>query len=134
MPRYDFKCRTCGTIREDVILSIKHTPVDRPFCCKVPMATHISTPPMVHWVDPVIEPFRAIATKDQPVITTTKQNREYMARNGLVDANEVVGPPPTHLDDERVHAEVQESIKAITPDAKTSARMAEQGLMDPSTD
>ena len=82
---------------------------------------------MVHWVDPVIEPFRAVATKDMPVITTTKQNREYMARHGLVDANEVARPP-TEEEYQRTKKEIDDSIKAITPSEEVSANMRQQGL------
>jgi hypothetical protein len=99
------------------------------------MGYHITQAPMVHWNDPVIEPFRAIATKDRPVITSTKQNREYMARHDLVDANEVVEAVPTHIEQEETHKEVLESIAAITPTGDESAtidEMKSQGLMDPS--
>lgn len=132
MPTYDFKCRKCERIQENVLLRITHDELDKPHCCEQPMAYHITQAPLVHWHDPIIEPFRAIATKDQPVISTTRENREYMARNGLIDANEL-GPPPTEADQARTVAEMEKSIAAITPDAETSAMMADQGLMDPST-
>jgi hypothetical protein len=127
MPTYDFKCRECGKMQENVLLRITHDEADKPCCCGETMQHHITTPPMVHWVDPVIEPFRAIATKDRPVITTTKQNREYMARNGLVDANEI-SRPPTMEEDARTKKEIKESIEAITPSKELSGKLAEQGL------
>jgi hypothetical protein len=134
MPTYDFKCRKCGQIDENIVMPITHQKEDLPWHCGQRMSYHISSPPLVHWVDPVIEPFRAIATKDKPVITTAKQNREYMERNGLVDANEVVGKPPTHLDQEETHKEVLESIAAIGPTEGLRDTMDKQGLLDPTTD
>ena len=103
-------------------------PDEKPQCCDEAMNYHITTPPLVHWVDPVIEPFRAIATKDMPVITTTKQNREYMARHDLLDANEVIEKVPSHEEQKETHAKVMESIDAITPDAELAQKMSEQGL------
>jgi hypothetical protein len=88
---------------------------------------------MVHWEDPNIEPFRSIATPDKPVITTSKQRKEYMARNNLVDANDVVGRAPTYKDDLKVAEQVEQSVKAITPTREQSAKMESMGLLDPST-
>lgn len=130
MPMYDFKCALCGNVAENVHLQITHESKDRPLCCHEPMAYHITSVPMVHWVDPVIQPFRSIATKDRPVITTTKQNREYMKRNGLVDANEVVGKPPTKAEQMEHHAKVVASIEAVTPSKEQSAMLRERGLLD----
>lgn len=135
MPRYDFRCRQCADGTDNVVLPINHEKTDRPYCyaCEQFMEVHITVPPMVHWSDPQIEPFRAVGIPGQPIITSTKQNRELMARHDLVDANDL-GPPPTHHDDARVAAEVEESIQAITPDADLRGKMAEQGLNDPSLD
>lgn len=131
MPTYDFKCGICEREQLNVLLRITHDDADKPNCCDQPMGYHITTPPMVHWKDPLIEPFRAVGVPGKPVVTSTKQNRELMARHDLVDANDL-GPPPTHLDDLKVQSEVRESIAAITPDAETSDKMAKQGLLDPS--
>ena len=132
MPSYDFKCEKCENLVEDTILRIIHTEKDIPECCGQTMGYHISQPPLVHWVDPIIEPFRAIATKDRPLIRTTRENREYMARNGLIDANEL-GPPPSESEQRATVARMQKEIAAITPDAETSAKMESLGLLDPST-
>ena len=45
MTIYDFKCYTCETLLEDVILSIKHTQEDVPKCekCQQPMQKEYST-------------------------------------------------------------------------------------------
>lgn len=127
MPTYDFKCRECGEERLNVLLRITHDDADKPHCCGEPMAHHITTVPMVHWADPIIEPFRAVATKDMPVITTSRQNREYMKRHDLVDANEVA-KPPTQEEYEKTKKEIDDSIKAITPTTGVSGKMRKQGL------
>ena len=131
MPTYDFKCKKCGSMRENVLLRITHDDADKPCCCDQAMDYHITTPPMVTWKDPQIEPFRAVGIPGKPIVTSTKQNRELMARHDLVDANDL-GPPPTYKDDLKVAADVEKSINAITPDAETSDKMAKQGLLDPS--
>jgi hypothetical protein len=129
MPRYDFKCERCETVIQNKVLRISHTPEDLPSCCDRSMGYHITQPPLVHWVDPVIEPFRAIATKDRPVISSMKENREYMARNDLVDANEL-GPPPTQTEQMGKAAEMQKSIDAISPSGELKKDMSSQGLLD----
>jgi hypothetical protein len=95
------------------------------------MGYYVTQPPLVHWRDPLIEPFRAIATADQPVITTAKQNRDYMERNDLISANDC-GPPPTNAEQQAMVAEMKESIDKITPTVAQEARMKEDGIMDPS--
>jgi hypothetical protein len=127
MAIYDFRCMKCDHIDENVSMPITHMREDLPWHCGQRMSYHISQPPSVHWKDPVIEPFRAIATKDRPIITTLKQNREYMAKHDLIDANDF-GPPPSHLDQARDNAEMQRSIDAVTPTGEVAAKMAEQGL------
>lgn len=129
MAIYDFKCDECGQIQQNVIMPITHDYDDLPECCNEKMDYYITRPPMVHWVDPVIEPFRAIATKDMPVISTTRENREYMARNNLVDANEL-GPPPTYEEQEKTAAEMQKSIDAITPTGQVADEMKKRGMLD----
>lgn len=126
MPTYDFACPRCGAMKKDVILRITHTEEDRPVCCEETMRQHFTVPPMVHWVDPVIEPFKHIAVKSDEVITTTKQNREFMARNNLVDANDI--KPPTAEEDAKILSEINGTIDKITPTAEQSAKLAEQGL------
>ena len=129
MPIYDFKCDNCEKITTDVMLGIMHKPTEVPVCCEQPMNYYITTPPMVHWKDPVIEPFRSIATKDKPVITTTRQKREYMARHDLIDANDL-GTPPSHEDQEKTVAEMQQTIDAITPKGQVADEMKKRGMLD----
>jgi hypothetical protein len=133
MPRYDFKCPECGHIEENVLMRITHQREDLPFHCMSRMSYHITSAPMVHWEDPNIEPFRSIADKDRTLISTSRQRKEYMKKHDLVDGNEVVGKPPTKQDDLAVQEQVRKSIEAITPTVEQSAKMVEQGLMDPPT-
>jgi hypothetical protein len=91
------------------------------------MKYHITTPPMVHWKDPIIDAFRPIATKNAPVINSQRENREYMARHDLVDANDF-GPPPTQKEQMEEAGKMQESINAISPTAEQAARLQADGL------
>lgn len=128
MPTYDFQCGVCKHEKHNVLLRITHDEDDRPQCCDHPMEYLITKPPSVHWIDPVIEPFRHIATPDKPVITTTRQNREYMKRHNLVDMNDV--KPPSDAEHERTLREANESIAKITPSKEVSDKMRDQGLTD----
>jgi hypothetical protein len=129
MPQYDFKCKKCDTYELDVILRITHTESDLPICCNEPMGYYITKPPMVVWNDPIIEPFRSIATADKPIITSMKQRREYMKRNDLVDANEL-GPPPSLEATRKAQAETQASVDAISPTGQLKEEMQRQNLLD----
>lgn len=133
MPTYDFRCRQCGDGTDNVVLSIHHEKTDRPYCyaCEQQMEVHITTPPMVHWVDPQIEPFRHVGIPGQPMVSSMREHRELMARHNMVDANDL--DVPTHEEQADTYKQVQAEIEAITPDKETSDRMAEQGLLDPST-
>lgn len=127
MPLYDFRCSKCDTIKEDVVLPITHRSSEKPRCCNETMNYFISTVPMVMWKDPNIEPFRAVGTKDAPIISSMKENREYMARNGLVDANDLYDPP-TQAQQQEAIAEAQASIDAITPNAQQAEQIKKMGL------
>jgi hypothetical protein len=129
MPLYDFKCTSCDKIVENELLRISHTDDQLPTCCNQTMGYYITQPPLIVWTDPNIEPFRSHATSDRPVITTSKERREYMARNELVDANES-GPPPTKAEEKAVRDEIQESIDSITPNGEIEKDMRNQGLLD----
>lgn len=128
MPTYDFQCPKCERRMNNVLLRITHDEADRPSCCGVTMRQHFTVPPMVHWVDPVIEPFKHIAVKSDEVITTTRQNREFMKRNDLVDANDIT--PPSNEEQNATLASINESIEKITPSKEQSDTMRSQGLMD----
>jgi hypothetical protein len=129
MPYYDFACERCGTVLENQFLRITHLPDEKPECCDEPMNYHITTPPMVHWTDPVIEPFRnpAASREDKDaVITSKRQRREFMVKNDLVDANDFI--PPTPREQAETHAEVVKSIEAVTPTKEQKDQMRSDGF------
>ena len=129
MPTYDFKCKDCGHIEEDVIMPITHQREDLPFHCSGRMQYHITSPPMVSWIDPVIEPFRNPAAKrgdKDAVITSTKQRREFMEKNNLIDANDF--KPPTHQEQAETHAETLKSIEAVTPTKEQADQLRSDGI------
>jgi hypothetical protein len=127
MAIYDFKCQKCSHIDKDIALSILHAPGEVPMHCGQFMSYHITTPPMVVWKDPIIEPFKVRATAKEEIITTPKQRREYMARNDLLDANDTFAAP-TPQEEKRSREEAQESIDAITPTAEQNQQLKESGL------
>ena len=127
MPRYDFKCHECDKVSRDVILPITHRDGDRPECCGEDMWYYITSPPQVLWKDPIIDPFRPVATPNAPVISSMREHREYMARNDLVDANDLYAPP-TASEERVIQAEAQESIDAISPTAEQNQQLQESGL------
>jgi hypothetical protein len=128
-PAYDFKCPTCDELLLNQVLRITHTIYDLPTCCNSPMGYHITSVPMVHWKDPNIEPFRSVATKDRPIISTSRERREYMAKNDLLDANEVC-EPPSQAEVKMKRQEIKESIEAITPSGAVKEDLTKRGLMD----
>lgn len=115
MATFDFKCDECGAMKEDVILSIHHTDADYP-TCHGPMRKYWRSVPQVHWKDYDLPDGGFRAQHDGTVITTRKQNLEYMERHGLQDANEVYDVP-TFESEQQERAEAQAAIDAITPDA-----------------
>lgn len=127
MAIYDFKCGKCQRLKVDVVMPISHRSSERPMCCDQLMNYYITSVPMVMWKDPIIEPFKPVATANAPVITTTRQHRDYMKRNDLVDANELF-TPPTREEEMAAVAEAQESIAAITPTAEQKQQLKESGL------
>ena len=43
MPRFDFKCEQCGSVKTDVILKVTHVAADQPECCGQTMTKAYST-------------------------------------------------------------------------------------------
>ena len=130
MPTYDFKCPACKAIKTDVILSIRHEDSDHPVCCfGEPMDHHITVAPMVHWKDYDLPDGGFKAAHDGTVITTRKQNLEYMERHGLQDANEVY-EKPTYESEQRERAESQAAIDNITPTADEIDLLKDAKIID----
>lgn len=129
MAIFDFKCKKCDRIDENVFLSVHHAPGDVPRCCNQFMVKHFTSVPMVHWKDYMLPEGGFKAAHDGTVITSRKQNREYMARHGLQDANEVM-EKPTFESEQRERAESQAAIDAITPSDAQMRDLKEVGIVD----
>ena len=114
MAKYDFKCNDCGKMNEDMFLSINHEKTDRPLCCGKHVEVYFSQAPMMHYKDYELPNggYRSISTKDRAVITSRKQEREYLKKNGLIHAQEL-GPPPTAGQEAKVRAEADAAIAKI---------------------
>ena len=126
---YDFKCDHCAKIDEDVYLPITHEDCDHPYCCGMHMQHHISKAPTVQWKDYMLlnGGFVAHSIPGKPVVTSRKQNRDLMERNGLVDANDY-GPPPTKSDQMERHHKDQALNAQFEPPEHVKAEMKRQGL------
>jgi len=126
---FDMKCSNCEEVRKDVFLPFEHDEGDHPKCCRMPMRKHYTSTPMVHWSDYDLPDGGFRAGKEKTLITTRKQNLDYMKRNNLLDANDF-GKPPTKAEQMTEHKKVLESINDITPSRQQEERLRDQGLMD----
>lgn len=131
---YDFKCPRCDYVQRDVSLKLSQLEWGKPpcpSCGNEKVYTHISSPPMVHFRDYELKDggFIAHGIKGKPVVTSRAQNRELMKRHNLLDANQL-GPPPTHLDQEREVASMQQTIDNITPTDAQLKQMKSDGIAD----
>lgn len=131
MALYDFKCSECGEVVENIILPMTHADEDHPYCyrCHQYLEHFITAAPMVHWKDYDLPDGGFKAGKDGTVITTRKQNREYMKRHDLLDANEHI-KPPTREEWQKEHAKAIESVQAITPTPKQKMELERVGISD----
>lgn len=126
---YDFSCKECGQVVEDVHLHINHTDDEHPMCCDNFMRHHHTKAPYVAWEDQQLLDGGFKAAHDGTLITTREQNKEYMHRHGLENAMDL-GPPPTHLDDIKSNAKAQEEIDAIMPTESEMRILKEDGIVD----
>ena len=128
MAIYDLKCATCDEVLENHIMPITHTKDDLPVHCGKPMDYFITKAPMGFVTDtefPV--PFKA--GNNGEVISNKRQKKEFMAKNGLYDANEVI-TPPTPQEQKQAREEVADSIASITPTAKQKEQLKSVGISD----
>ena len=81
---YDYKCNKCGD-EVEAVNKIDERRTNAPICCNYQMALIIKQAPMgfmdreVHYICPVTN----------KGVTTRRQRNEIMAREGLVDANDL---------------------------------------------
>ena len=126
---YDFKCHTCGRIAEDVSLPMTHVDDDHPKCCGVMMLDYITRAPYVAWEDHQLLDGGFKANHDGTVITSHKQNREYMKKHGLENAMDVYEKPT--LESERAErAAGQAAIDNITATDAQMHQMKSDGIID----
>jgi len=104
---YDYQCKQCNRETE-AINRIAERNTHAPVCCEQPMQIIIKSAPMafmdrdIHYICPV--------TNQE--VTTRRQRNNIMAREGLVDANDVVAPESER---KAARKRVKESIKQETP-------------------
>lgn len=125
---HDFKCPTCDRIETDVYLSIHHTDEDHPHCCGEPMKDYHTQAPYVAWHDRQLLNGGFRAQHDGTIITSVKQNKEYMARHGLRLADDDYEIPTIQSEQAEIKAG-QDAIDAITPTADQMDRMVADGTM-----
>jgi hypothetical protein len=83
---YDYKCGQCGKVALDIVSSIADRKKNAPDCCDGKMDIAIFVPPM-GFVDNMEEYMCPITNVG---ITTRRQRNEMMAREGVVDANDML--------------------------------------------
>ena len=131
MAVYDFKCGECGQVLENVILAMTHEDWEHPACydCGQHTEHYITSSPMVLWKDGDLPDGGFVAGKKKERISTRRDRREFMAKNDLVDANDMY-TPPTHEEQMDTHAAMKKTVDAITPDAKQKRQMRDDGILD----
>jgi hypothetical protein len=126
---FDFKCMKCQRVEMDVYMKFEHFSDDHPSCCGTHMAKHFTKAPTVHWKDYDLPDGGFKACHDGTVITSRKQNRDYMERNGLGDANEEY-EKPTRASENKEVAAGQAAIDQITPTHAEMQQLKEVGIVD----
>ena len=126
---YDFKCHTCGRIAEDVSLPMTHVDDDHPKCCGVMMLDYITRAPYVAWEDHQLLDGGFKANHDGTVITSHKQNREYMKKHGLHNAMDHY-EKPTLASEARERADSQAAIDNITPTDTEMRQLKRDGIIN----
>ena len=127
---YDFRCKVCGAVAMDVILSIHHTDDDHPKCCySLPMADYHTQAPYVPWEDQQLLDGGFRANHDGTVITTHNHNKEYIKRPGLRLAMDDY-EKPTLASEARERADSQAAIDNITPTDTEMRQLKSDGIIN----
>ena len=126
---FDFQCKKCERVKTDVFIKFNHDIGDHPVCCGQPMMKAHFKAPGVHWKDYDLPEGGFKAAHDGTVIVSRKQNRDYMERNNLQDANEVYDCP-THEVQKKEIAQAQQDIDAITPTDSQMDQMKSDGTLE----
>lgn len=128
---FDFKCQNCKRMETDVFVPFHHDKADHPACCSQRMEKVFLTFPQVHWKDYDLPDGGFKAAHDGTVITTRKQNLDYMKKHGLQDANEVYSVP-TFGEERKLREQSQAAIDNITPTNDEMQMLKESGIVDES--
>lgn len=83
---YDYQCKSCGTEKE-AVSRIADRFTNAPVCCDEKMTLFIKQAPM-GYVDREV---RYICPVTNSEVTTRRARNEIMARNNLIDANDLGG-------------------------------------------
>jgi len=113
----------------DVVLRLGHTEIEHPVCCGLSLKKAHFKAPTVRWKDYDLPGGGFKAAHDGTVITSRKQNRDYMERNHLGDANQEY-EVPTHEVQNREIIESQVAIDAITPTDAQMTQMKDDGTLE----
>lgn len=125
---FDFKCSNCERIATDIYMPFEHEEEDHPECCGTGMRKYFTSFPYVAWIDRQLLDGGFKAQHDGTVITSVKQNKEYMARHGLRLADDEYDAP-TFESEKQERAAGQAAIDAITPTDDQMERMVYDGTM-----
>jgi hypothetical protein len=107
---YDFRCRECGTLYENIVLPISRCD-DGPECCGEQTQKVFLVAPM-GFVDNM-EEYRCPVTNEG--VTTRKQRNEIMAREGLVDANDLLKSDEDRFAQQAAHDKKRAELEAAKP-------------------
>lgn len=84
MPLYEVQCSICGK-KQDIYRKVDDREKDLPMCCGS-LTHNILSPTMIN---DDIKPYRAIAndknTGERPYITSRREHKEFLRRNGYVE-------------------------------------------------
>jgi hypothetical protein len=95
------------------------------------MRDYITKAPYVAWEDQQLLDGGFRANHDGTVITSHRQNREYMKKHGLENAMDVY-EKPTYESEKRERAESQAAIDNITPTDQEMRQLKSDGIIDES--
>lgn len=83
MPLYDYRCRKCESVREDVFNRMRESESNAPLCCGTPMAIVLQAPMVTVQME---AHYKCPATGIN--VTSWRQRRNIFAEHNLRDAND----------------------------------------------
>lgn len=104
MPIYEYHCKTCGS-SQDLFNKIDERETNAPFCCdeqteKAVTACMVFIPGECHYICPVTD----------EKVTSYRQRKNIMAREGLVDAND--RPPSVVINEKKKKTAERQKLAA----------------------